>query len=125
MKTRIITIIIGAALLIGAGFFFINRSSEPATVAVTEQTIILDVRTPAEFAEGHLEGAELLDLNGGQLSAAISTMDQDAQYFVYCRSGNRSAQAVQVMKDAGFTDVTDLGSLDQAASATGLTKNRS
>lgn len=124
MKTRIITIIIGAALLIGAGFF-INRSSEPATVAVTEQTIILDVRTPAEFAEGHLEGAELLDLNGGQLSAAISTMDQDAQYFVYCRSGNRSAQAVQVMKDAGFTDVTDLGSLDQAASATGLTKNRS
>ena len=51
MKTRIITIIIGAALLIGAGFFFINRSSEPATVAVTEQTIILDVRTPAEFAE--------------------------------------------------------------------------
>lgn len=50
MKTRIITIIIGAALLIGAGFFFINRSSEPATVAVTEQTIIIDVRTPAEFA---------------------------------------------------------------------------
>ena len=82
MKTRIITIIIGAALLIGAGFFFINRSPEPATVAVTEQTIILDVRTPAEFAEGHLEGAELLDLNGGQLSAAISTMDPDAQYFV-------------------------------------------
>lgn len=125
MKTRIITIIIGAALLIGAGFFFINRSSEPATVAVTEQTIILDVRTPAEFAEGHLEGAELLDLNGGQLSAAISTMDPDAQYFVYCRSGNRSAQAVQLMKDAGFTNVTDLGSLDQAASATGLTKKRS
>ena len=111
MKTRIITIIIGAALLIGVGFFFINRSSEPATVAVTEQTIILDVRTPAEFAEGHLEGAELLDLNGGQLSAAISTMDPDAQYFVYCRSGNRSAQAVQLMKDAGFTNVTDLGGL--------------
>ena len=125
MKTRIITIIIGAALLIGAGFFFINRSSEPATVAVTEQTIILDVRTPAEFAEGHLEGAELLDFNGGQLRAAISTMDPDAQYFVYCRSGNRSAQAVQLMKDAGFTNVTDLGSLDQAASATGLTKKRS
>lgn len=124
MKTRIITITIGAALLIGAGFFFINRSSEPATVAVTEQTIILDVRTPAEFAEGHLEGAELLDFNSGQLSAAISTMDPDAQYFVYCRSGNRSAQAVQVMKDAGFTDVTDLGSLEQAATATGLPKTR-
>lgn len=120
MKTRIVTVIIAGALLVGAGIFFATRSTEPAAVAVTEQTIIIDVRTPAEYADGHLEGAELLGLNGGQFSAALPTLDPDAQYVVYCRSGNRSAQAVQLMKDAGFTNVTDLGSLDQAASVIGV-----
>ncbi|HOA87521.1 MAG: rhodanese-like domain-containing protein [Microbacteriaceae bacterium] len=96
-----------------------SGSAEPA-VAVTEETVIVDVRTPAEFAEGHLEGAELLDLTGGDFAAALPSLDPDAEYVVYCRSGNRSGQAVAMMEDAGFTDVTNLGSLGEAADATGL-----
>ena len=61
-----------------------------------------------------------LDVTSGELSAALATLEQDAEYLVYCRSGNRSAQAVRLMQDAGFTDVTDLGSLDQAAQSTQL-----
>ena len=96
-----------------------SGSAEPSVV-VTEQTVIVDVRTPAEFAEGHLEGAELLDLTGGDFAAALPSLDPDAEYVVYCRSGNRSGQAVAMMEDAGFTDVTNLGSLGEAADATGL-----
>lgn len=96
-------------------------ASSPATpVAVSDDTRIIDVRTPAEFAEGHLDGAELLDLSGGEFAAALPSLDPDDEYLVYCRSGNRSAQAVQLMVDAGFSDVTDLGSLGDAAGATGI-----
>lgn len=99
-----------------------GTAAEPVTV--TDHTIIVDVRTADEYAQGHLEGATLLDLSGGQLADAIPTLDPDAEYLVYCRSGNRSAQAVELMHDAGLTDVTDLGSLSEAAEATQLPTTR-
>lgn len=87
---------------------------------VSDDARIIDVRTPAEYTEGHLEGAELLDLTGGDFAAALPDLDPDDEYLVYCRSGNRSARAVEMMEDAGFSDVTDLGSVDEAADATGI-----
>ncbi len=97
-------------------------AAEPTspTVEVGEGVIVLDVRTPEEFAAGHLDGAELLDFNGGEFAAALPSLDPDAEYLVYCRSGNRSAQAISLMQAEGFEKVTNLGSLEQAASATGL-----
>lgn len=90
------------------------------TSEVTSDTIILDVRTAEEHAAGHVKGAVLLDFNSGELSAAIPNLDPDAEYLVYCRSGNRSGQAIALMEQAGFTDLTNLGSLEQAAQATQL-----
>ncbi|MCR2812923.1 rhodanese-like domain-containing protein [Microbacterium sp. zg.Y1084] len=92
--------------------------AEPVTVA--DDTIIIDVRTPSEYADGHLDGALSYDLNGGQLAASMDELDADAEYLVYCASGNRSSQAVRMMADAGLTDVTDLGGVAHAAEATGL-----
>lgn len=89
-------------------------------VAVGPDTIVIDVRTPSEFASGHLEGARLLDLNGGELEKALPELDPDAAYIVYCRSGNRSGQAKALMEKAGIADVTNLGSLASAAKTTGL-----
>lgn len=89
-------------------------------VEVTAETIIIDVRTPAEHAGGYLEGAVLLDYNGGQFAAEVPNLDPDAVYLVYCRSGNRAGQAISLMQQAGITAVTNLGSLEEAASATGL-----
>ena len=110
--------LIGAlALAVGLGGCA-STSSEP--VALTDDTIIIDVRTPQEYAEEHLDGAQLLDLTGGELAAALPTLDAEAEYLVYCRSGNRSAQATAMLQDAGFENVTDLGSLDDAATATQL-----
>ena len=47
-------------------------------------------------------------------------LDPDAEYLVYCRSGNRSGQAIALMEQAGFSNLTNLGSLEQAASTTGI-----
>jgi phage shock protein E len=93
-------------------------SAPVETVELSTDTIIIDVRTPGEFAGGHLDGANLLDLNGGQFTAALPTLDPEAEYAVYCKSGNRSGQAVAMMDDAGFTRVIDLGSLENAAEVT-------
>ena len=99
-----------------------SASAETAATAgeVPAEATIIDVRTPDEFEAGHLEGAQLLDLNGGQFDAEMSELDPAGTYNVYCRSGNRSATAVQKMRDAGFTGVTDLGSMDAAAQTTGI-----
>lgn len=115
---RTLPAVVGAVALAMA----LSACSTPASASVDmgANTVVLDVRTPAEYAEGHIDGAELLDFNGGDLVAAIPSLDPEAEYLVYCRSGNRSGQAISLMEQAGFTNLTNLGSLEQAASATGI-----
>jgi rhodanese-related sulfurtransferase len=91
--------------------------TESTTFTYAASTII-DVRTPEEFAAGHLEGAINYDYEGGTLEAALSSLDPSVEYVVYCQSGRRSALATALMKDAGFTSVADLGSLETAAAQT-------
>lgn len=120
MKRTLALPITALALLFGlAACAAPNAAAAP--VADTSNAIVLDVRTPEEFAAGHLEGAQSLDFNGGEVAAAIPTLDPEAEYLVYCRSGNRSGQAIALMRQAGFTNLTNLGSLEEAASSTGLT----
>ncbi len=108
-----------AALVGGAvGMAGCTGGSQP--VEVSEDAVIIDVRTPEEYAEGHLEGAVLMDLNSGDFAQTMPTLDPEGEYLVYCRSGNRSGQAVSLMKDAGFTNVTDLGSFKSASKTTGI-----
>lgn len=73
---------------------------------------VIDVRTPEEFAAGHVDGAINIDVEGGGFSAAISSLDPAAPYIVYCRSGRRSAIAADAMIAAGFTEVHDMGAID-------------
>ncbi|MGC5078390.1 rhodanese-like domain-containing protein [Agrococcus sp. DT81.2] len=96
----------------------------PTSIALPEDAVVIDVRTASEFASGHLESATLLDVSNGDLAAALPSLDRDVPYFVHCRSGSRSAQAVALMREAGFTDVTDLGALESASAATGLAVQR-
>ena len=93
---------------------------------VTEAGIItLDVRTPGEFNEGHIEGAQLIDFQSGNFESEIGTLDKTKTYAVYCRSGNRSGQAVKVMSDAGFTNLYNLdgGVIDWANAGLPLVNN--
>lgn len=93
-------------------------TSEP--VALDAGTLIIDVRTPAEFASGHLEGAVNIDVQSADFDARISELDPAGTYFVYCRSGNRSGQAIDRMESLGFGDVTNGGSVESASSTTGV-----
>lgn len=96
-----------------------TAASAPA-VEVDANTVVVDVRTPAEFAEGHLDGAINIDVSAPDFATEIADLPVAGGYVVYCRSGNRSAQAVAHMEQLGFTDVVDAGGLDQAAASTGL-----
>jgi rhodanese-related sulfurtransferase len=89
-------------------------------VDMTTITAVIDVRTPAEYAEGHLEGAVLMDVQGSDFAVKVATLDPAGNYVVYCRSGNRSAAAIDQMKSLGFTNLTDGGAVATAASLTGL-----
>ncbi len=63
---------------------------------------ILDVRTPAEFALGHLAGAVNLDFLAPDFAAHLSLLGRDAVYLLHCKSGARSTQALAVMQAQGF-----------------------
>lgn len=79
------------------------------------KTIILDVRTAEEFQEGHVIGAENLDWFQPSFKDEIAKYDRNASYKLYCRSGNRSGQAMQMMQSLGFKDVENLGSVADAS----------
>jgi rhodanese-related sulfurtransferase len=71
-------------------------------------TVVLDVRTPEEYKEGHLPNAVLLDFNGGVFDAEFAKLDRSKNYLVYCKSGRRSDKAAGKMKGAGFSNVIQL-----------------
>ncbi|MDX2140203.1 MAG: rhodanese-like domain-containing protein [Chloroflexota bacterium] len=78
-------------------------------VSAAASHILVDVRTPEEYAEGHIAGSVNIPLQG--LENRLSEFPTDRPIVVYCRSGNRSAQAATILQGAGFTPVYDLGGI--------------
>jgi rhodanese-related sulfurtransferase len=79
--------------------------------ALTEQpeAVVLDVRSEEEFESGYIPNAKNIDLRMGPgFIDEINTLDNNKSYYVYCRSGARSAQAVQLMRDLGFNETYNL-----------------
>ena len=72
---------------------------------MNDNTLVLDVRTPGEVAEGTIDGAGTIDYNGNDFEAKISQLDKTKTYYVYCKSGGRSSSAVDYMQEQGFTNV--------------------
>jgi rhodanese-related sulfurtransferase len=69
---------------------------------------VLDVRTPGEFAQGHIGDAVNIDYMDPSFVEKMKELPREAPYSIYCRSGGRSAQALLMMESLGFTDVMDL-----------------
>ena len=69
---------------------------------------IIDVRTPEEHAQGYVEGATLMNINSSDFASKIETLDKKAPVYVYCRSGGRSGNAMNIMKEMGFEEVYNL-----------------
>jgi rhodanese-related sulfurtransferase len=83
--------------------------------AATTKLVILDVRTPEEFSEIRVKGSQNIDWNGPDFKERVLKLDKNASYKVYCRSGNRSGRAMELMISLGFKDVENLGSVSEAA----------
>jgi rhodanese-related sulfurtransferase len=89
-------------------------------VGLEAGTIVIDVRTPEEYASGHLDGALNIDVQSPDFAQQVSQLDPEATYFIYCRSGNRSGQAMSQMANMGFGDMTNGGSVDEASATSGI-----
>lgn len=73
-------------------------------LVAASEAIVLDVRTEEEFESGYIPNAINIDIRlGAGFIDELNKLDKTAPYYVYCRSGARSAQAVQIMQDMGFT----------------------
>ena len=89
------------------------RVVEPEQAAATiddppDDLVILDVRTQAEFDEGHIEGAVILDFYRDDFAVELAKFDPEVPYVLYCRSGNRSSGTREIMADLGFESVEDV-----------------
>ncbi|MGB3619171.1 MAG: rhodanese-like domain-containing protein [Catalinimonas sp.] len=82
---------------------------EAALPLPAERTqVLIDVRTPAEYAEGHLPGARLMNVYDDDFEERLGALDRDRTYYVYCKSGVRSGKAADRMVALGFRRVVGL-----------------
>lgn len=115
MKRRLAGTVLLAAVL-SAGLTGCSGSGDGGHLGVAafagavekSGTVVVDVRTPSEFAAGHLPEAINIDAEGGDFAQRIAGLDKNASYALYCRSGRRSGIALDTMTSAGFTHVVDL-----------------
>lgn len=71
--------------------------------------IVLDVRTGQEYAGGHIATAINADFSDtAEFDKYLAGLDKNGKYLLYCRTGNRSGQAMKMMEEKGFTDIADL-----------------
>lgn len=107
-----------AGLLLLAAFFLRNKAPESgsqcelsaAEIAAPARkgSIILDVRTQAEYAGGHLPNAVLIDISKHDFAEKIRALDRSLEYIVYCKTGIRSERAIRIMQGEGFTKLCNI-----------------
>lgn len=93
-------------------FGFLKRTDIHAGVEQCRSTpgaVLLDVRTPEEYADGHIPGSVNIPLNN--LGDVSQVARQDTPLFVYCRSGARSASATAALEQDGYSSVTNIGGI--------------
>lgn len=80
--------------------------------------VIIDVRTQKEYDEGHLANVDYQrNLLNGDFEASLDSLDKAETYYLYCRTGNRSGQATELMKKKGFKNVYNIGGFQELVDA--------
>lgn len=106
MRTLLVTLTVLLSLSLAACG---EPTVEESKQLIDDGAVLIDVRTPAEYNEGYLDGALNIDFNAPDFEAQIAELPRDDSYVLYCRSGNRSGQAKAIMDQMGFTDVVNAG----------------
>ena len=101
-------------------FAVVDAAAFDQALRQTPDAVLLDVRTPAEFAGGFIPGARLMDYNDPAFADQLAALDKDKPYFVYCAAGVRSHSAFEMMKAQGFRQVIELGGGISAWESAGL-----
>ncbi len=114
--TRSIVLTIAIALALALGYLLLQRrgtvSSSEARRLVEAGARLVDVRTPQEFATGHIPGAVNIPLQ--DLEPRMAELEgKERPIVLYCRSGNRSGSAARMLESAGYAEVHDLGSMSR------------
>ena len=112
---KIVIILLSFLFLFGcsekSGGEYSKITPDEAKAMMVDGNLILDVRTPEEYSEGHIEEALLLPLDTILAGELDLLQNQDQVILVYCRSGNRSRTAAEALVEAGFTKVYDFGGI--------------
>ena len=137
MRTRNTTLaatVLAAALVLGACGGSTATANDLQLQPVAEiqaivetppaDLVILDIRTPEEFAAGHLVGAINIDYYATDFETQLAALNLDVPYVMYCNSGNRSSNALPVMDSIGFQEVHELDGGIQAWFGAGLPTER-
>jgi rhodanese-related sulfurtransferase len=88
-------------------FKLLNSAQYEQVISENEVTII-DVRTPAEYQNGHIENAQNINVQSGDFKAKMQNFDREKPIYIYCRSGSRSANAGRILEEMGFKEIYDL-----------------
>ena len=114
----LISLLLTALMLTGCGgrenggYRQITQEEAAKMMESGDDYILLDVRTTAEFAQGHIPGAICIPNETIGTEEIPQLPDKDATILVYCRSGNRSKQASQKLADLGYTNVLEFGGIN-------------
>jgi rhodanese-related sulfurtransferase len=94
-------------------------AAEPMNAS--DYAAVIDVRTVEEWNSGYLQGAVLIEIADADFRQELSNLDPSADYYIYCRSGNRAGQAINIMRDMGFTgELVNGGSVANASGQLGV-----
>lgn len=87
-----------------------NLNVEEVSQLLTDnkEIVLIDVRTPDEYQQGHIAGSQLINFYGNNFKDEIAKLDQEKEYVIYCRSGGRSGKAVNMMQEMGFQNVHNM-----------------
>jgi len=106
----------------GSSTSAVTKVDAAKAVGMLDSRTVIDVRTPAEFAAGHVAGARNIDVEAADFATQVGSLDKKAPYLLYCRSGRRSALAADQMAGMGFTDIVDGGGMADLVAAGALTE---
>jgi phage shock protein E len=91
-----------------------NSTDPSGKLESGKSTLIIDVRTPEEYSSGHIDGAINIPLNVIANEIGNYTKDKSRKIFLYCRTGSRSGQALEILKNLGYTNAENIGGYEQA-----------
>lgn len=88
--------------------FKLLNSAQYKQVISENGVTIIDVRTPEEYQNGHIENAQNINVQSGDFKAKMENFDREKPIYIYCRSGSRSANAGRILEEMGFKEIYDL-----------------